>query len=133
MLEQAMEAALSIEKKFYTALLEFSEFTKELSDALDRQDQVSFQLNLNMRQDSVNRLLEYQEALKKECNSLPEDESACLRAILSGEEPDGGEKAQILAAQVKKNRSLLERALQADRAVNQRLGGRDSFYADTEP
>ena len=38
------------------------------------------------------------------------------------------EKGEELCRQVRRNRDLLERTVQADRRVSRRLGGKDSFY-----
>lgn len=126
--EQTVMSALVTERKMYTALTELLETTGELSEALSRQDQVSFQLYLGMRHDTLNQLAECKAILKKQCADLPEKEGNALRQILSGEAPqDGG--AQRLADQVRRNRELWQKAVLADRLANQRLGGKKSFYA----
>lgn len=114
----------------YAVLSEFLDTTSELSDALQRQDQVSFQLYLNMRQESVNQLSEYKEALKKQCLDLSPAEGELLRTILSGGDAPSDGNVKKLSEQVHKNRGLLDRAVQADRVINQRLGGKKSFYSN---
>lgn len=122
-------AALSVERKMYAVLSEFLDTTSELSDALQRQDQISFQLYLNMRQESVNQLSEYRDALKKQCSELPSADGDLLRSILSGGEVPNDGSMKKLSEQVHKNRGLLDRAVQSDRVINQRLGGKKSFYS----
>ena len=112
----------------YTALNELLETTGELSEALQRQDQVSFQLYLGMRQDTLNQLAECKAILKKQCAELPEKEGNALREVLSGETPED-DGVQRLADQVRRNRELWEKAVLADRLANQRLGGKKSVYA----
>lgn len=130
--EQTVLSALVVERKMYTAFTELLETTGELSEALRRQDQVSFQLYLSMRQDTLNQLTEYKALLQKQCAELPETEGNALRDILAGKTPveDG---AQRLADQVRRNRELWQKAVMADRIANQRLGGKKSFYAGKRP
>ncbi len=128
--ERDISPALAVARKMYTALSEVLEATADLSDALRRQDQVSFQLYLSMRQDSLNQLQDCRALLQKQCAGLPQAEGQALREILSGTEaapaPPGAEK---LAEQARRNRALWERAVQADQAINRRLGGGKSYYA----
>ena len=98
--DQIIMAALSVERKMYAVLSELLDTTSELSDALQRQDQVSFQLYLNMRQESVNQLSEYREALKKQCLDLPPAEGELLRAILSGGDASSDGNVKKLSEQV---------------------------------
>ena len=67
------------------------------------------------------------ELLKKQCGGLPKEEGDLLRQILSGKKPAGVE-GEALSLQVERNRALLERTLQADKALSRRLAGRESFY-----
>ena len=130
--EQTVMSALVTERKMYTALTELLETTGELSEALSRQDQVSFQLYLGMRQDMLNQLAECKAILKKQCAELPEKEGNALRGVLSGETPED-DGVQRLADQVRRNRELWQKAVLADRLANQRLGGKKSFYAGKRP
>ena len=85
--KQELDAALAAERAMYRALSEVQDITRELLDAVDRQDQVSVRLFLSMRQEG-----------------------------------------EALSLQVERNRALLERTLQADKALSRRLAGRESFY-----
>ena len=67
------------------------------------------------------------ELLKKQGGGLPKEEGDLLRQILSGKKPAGVE-GEALSLQVERNRALLERTLQADKALSRRLAGRESFY-----
>ena len=64
--EQSVMTALALERKRYTALTEVMELTEELSQAFQRQDQVSVQMFLRMRQEPVNQLREYQALERKQ-------------------------------------------------------------------
>lgn len=125
--QQEWTAALAVERKMYGALSEVLDLTRELSDAVGRQDQVSVRLFLQMRQEQINLLRECREALKKQCQRLPPQEGESLRLVLAGEAPDAPE-GNALLLQVRRNRALLERVIELDQRVNQRLGGKKSFY-----
>lgn len=122
-------AALATERKCYAALTEVMELTQNLSDAVQRQDQVTVQMFLSMRQEPINQLKEYRSLQRKRCASLPEEESAALWKVLTGKGADGTGQLQDLEKVVGQNQSLLERIQQADRQVSVRLGGKKSFYS----
>ena len=125
--KQELDAALAAERAMYRALSEVQDITRELLDAVDRQDQVSVRLFLSMRQEQINQLRDQKELLKKQCGGLPKEEGDLLSQIVSGKKPAGVE-GEALSLQVERNRALLERTLQADKALSRRLAGRESFY-----
>lgn len=126
---QVIAAALATERKCYAALTEVMELTQDLSDAVQRQDQVTVQMFLSMRQEPINQLKEYRSLQRKRCASLPEEESAALWKVLTGKGADGTGQLQDLEKVVGQNQSLLERIQQADRQVSVSLGGKKSFYS----
>ena len=65
--KQELDAALAAERAMYRALSEVQDITRELLDAVDRQDQVSVRLFLSMRQEQINQLRDQKELLKKQC------------------------------------------------------------------
>lgn len=121
--EQAIMGALSTERKRYNTLTEVMELTQELSQAIQRQDQVSVQMFLSMRQQPINQLRELQALRRKQCIMQPE-----LEALLSGAQAGQTPLAQSLVKLAEQNRGLLERIRQADRQISMRLGGKKSFY-----
>lgn len=128
--ENIIAAALSTERKRYTTLTEVMELTKELSDAFQRQDQVSVRLFLSMRQEPINQLREYRAIQCKRCAALPDEEGEVLWKVLTGQgSGDGSEQLQALEKLVGQNRNLLERVQEADRQVSMKLGGKKSYYA----
>lgn len=122
-------AALATERKCYAALTEVMELTQDLSDAVQRQDQVTVQMFLSMRQEPINQLKEYRSLQRKRCASLPEEESAALWKVLTGKGRDDTGQLQDLEKLVGQNQSLLERIQQMDRQVSVSLGGKKSFYS----
>ena len=72
--------------------------------------------------DAQGRLLERQIALGGE-------DAARLRALLQGGAP-AGPAEQPLAEQIATNRRLLEKVVEQDRRLSQRLGGKASYYQE---
>ena len=98
--KQELDAALAAERAMYRALSEVQDITRELLDAVDRQDQVSVRLFLSMRQEQINQLRDQKELLKKQCGGLPKEEGDLLRQILSGKGPvpPGGTEPRAVRA-----------------------------------
>lgn len=129
--DQTLSTATAIQRKMYTSLTEVADLTDQLSQAVDRQDQVSVRMFLSMRQDEINQLTNCKAILQRQCAELPAEEGAQLRQILAGtaDWAPATQAGQILQHQVERNRALLKRVQQADQAVSRRLGGPTSYYA----
>lgn len=126
--QQAVSAAMAVEKQMYLALTEVEELTGELGHALERRDQVAVRMYLSLRQEEINRLTEHKALLRRQCAQLPEEEARQLRALLSRQDTGPIEGTEDLKRQVKRNGVLLDRVLRADKRISQRLGGKQSFY-----
>ncbi|MEG1684066.1 MAG: hypothetical protein RR295_09550 [Oscillospiraceae bacterium] len=116
---------LVLEKKLYGKLTEVTELTRQLAEAVDRQDPVSVRLLISMRQEPIYSLQEIQANL--ELSQIGLADAARIGALLEGEDA-ATEEEQPLADQVATNRHLLERLLTLDRQVSLKLGGEDSAY-----
>lgn len=129
--DQTLAEALAIQRKMYASLTEVAELTDELSQAVDRRDQVSVRMFLAMRQEEIDRLLGHRAALRRQCAQLPPGDRTLLLQMLQGKESSGliSPDVQALERQAKNTRSLLERVCRADQAVSRRFGGPKSFYS----
>lgn len=129
--DRHFSAASAVQRKMYVLLTEVSELTDQLSQAVDRQDQVSVRMFLSMRQEELQRLADCQLMLRRQCEALPGTDGALLHQMISGSfsgtppSPAG----EALLHQVQRNRALLERVQRVDQSVSRRLGGKNSFYA----
>lgn len=126
--KEVLETVLALERKMYSALNEVLEVTEELSDAIQRQDQVSVQLFLKLRQEPIDRLQECRTRLINLCGRLPGADGAQLRRLLSGQGDGLIPGAETLEKQVHQTDNLLKRVLVVDQAVNRKIGGKKSFY-----
>ncbi|MGO5114655.1 hypothetical protein ACTQ33_06435 [Candidatus Avoscillospira sp. LCP25S3_F1] len=125
--QQTITEAHGACRTMYTALSELLELTTDLSEAIQRQDQVSVQLFLSMRQEPLERLRICDAHLRRLCSSLPQAESAQLRQVLNGQS-GGTATTQGLERTVRQNRQLLEQITRMDERINRRMGGKKSFY-----
>ena len=64
--EQQLTSVLATERRIYAALSEVLELTGELSASIQRGDSVSVQLFLQLRQEPINQLREYQTNLAQQ-------------------------------------------------------------------
>ena len=72
--EQQLTSVLATERRIYAALSEVLELTGELSASIQRGDSVSVQLFLQLRQEPINQLREYQTNLAQQCRILPAED-----------------------------------------------------------
>lgn len=124
---RVLEELLLKERLLYVKLSEFEDLTRQLGEALDRRDEVSVQMLLNMRGEPANQLQEADQQLRQRLMELPEDDAIRAREILEGGEQQSPEEA-ALCGQVKQNRRLLQRCREIDKKISVRMGGNRSFY-----
>lgn len=127
--EELLTEILKRVQRNYMCMVEIERVTKELGDALSRNDRESSQLLLNMRQEAMEQFIE----IKQEIYMLLEaggDEKEKLRSWLRGEDKyptDNFETGKIreLSGQLLQ---ALERTKGIDKILNQRVTGKDSYY-----
>lgn len=126
------EIAKLLQKK-YNSMSEVSRLTDETSQAFGRNDKVSAQMLLGMREEELNKIRECDKRIFLFRESAPAEISDWLEDALKGkqpvsETPYGKEGATVLriAGNI---RSVWEKAMTVDRYMNNKLAGKDSFYA----
>ena len=114
-------------KRTYAALNEALDLTRQLADAVDRDDQVTVQMLVAMRQEPTDKLAAAHEALSQQKAALPAQDRERLTALLKGaaaEEP----AENALAGQVGLNQRVLKQLVDLDRVVNRKLTREKSIY-----
>ena len=114
-------------------MVEIERMTRELGDALSRNDQESAQLLIKMRQEEMDLTSE----MKGEIQLLIQasgDEQGKLLCWLKGEStypPDSFEEKKIveLSCQLMQ---VLNRTIEIDKRVNSKLAGKDSYYQSAQ-
>ncbi len=114
-----------LERRKYNYLVEVMDVSRQLGEALDRNDQVSVKLLVAMRQEPILHLKELQTIIADRRSKIEDDSR--LQALLDGAPPQIREEAAYID-QVGIARRLLEQILVLDRRLNTRLAGKDSYY-----
>lgn len=113
----------------YRHMVEIERVTKELADALSRNDQESVQLLMKMRQEELEQFM----GTKQEIRMLVEaggEEKEKLKSWLQGEnkhQPEGFEEKKLLEISMQ-IRQILKRTIDIDKMFNSRVAGKDSYY-----
>ena len=114
-------------KRIYNLLNEVMDVSRQMAEAMDRDDQVAIQMLVSMREEPVHRLRQARRALKEQRDALEPEEALRLTQLLNGEEAKTEAEAP-LAAQIGANRRLLEQVLELDRVLNRKLTREESIY-----
>ncbi len=131
-----MEAAALMDahvqlKRIYNALNEALDLTRQLADAVDRDDQISTHMLISMRQEPTDRLAQAYQALDQQRQGMPSVLPAAdadrLAAILKGGEAETPEEAPLVS-QAGVNRRVLRQLVDLDQVVNRKLAREKSIY-----
>lgn len=114
-------------KRIYSTLNEALDLTRQLADAVDRDDQVTVQMLVAMRQEPTDKMARAHQALDQQKAALPASDRERLTALLRGAEAETAEEGP-LAAQVGLNRRVLQQLVDLDRVVNRKLTREKSIY-----
>lgn len=111
-------------------MVELERLTKELGDALSRNDQESAQLLMKMRQEEMEHTTETKAEIKMLLQSATGEEQEKLRSWLAGEEryPAEGFEAKKIVELSSQMALVLNRTISIDKAINQKIAGKDSYY-----
>jgi len=125
MTEKAVMDALVQMKRTGNLLNELEDLTRQLGEAIDRNDQVSMQMLVAMREEPLEKLQAADVAVRDQLEALGDgDQAAALAGILNGGPPlqPGERTQQMLCDQVAANRRRLKQIMELDRVLNQRMG-----------
>lgn len=114
-------------KRIYTALNETYDLTRQLAEAVDRNDQVTVQMLVAMRQEPVEKLRRGQQVLDQLKAALPQEAQDPMEALLKGSGTPAPEEA-ALANQAAINQRLLKQLVDLDRIVNRKVTREKSIY-----
>lgn len=114
-------------KQQMVKLLEVSDLTEQMAQAVERQDQASINMLLSMREEPIRQLQEIEASIQEYLPTLPAEEAIRCAGLLKGEAAQTPEE-EPLALQVAQDRRLLEQIQKLDEKVSVTLGGKQSFY-----
>ena len=116
-------------KRTGNLLNELEDVTRQMGEAIDRNDQVSLQMLIDMREEPLGKLQAADRAIRDQLELLEDKmEAAQLASMLNGGPPadSGARVQQQLCEQVAINNRRLKRVMELDRQLSQRLGREDS-------
>lgn len=119
--------AYATEKKMYVLLNEAYDLTKQLADAVDREDRVTIQMTLAMRREPLKALHDARKSLEQQRDALGDEDARSLTELLNGAAAQRQEEVN-LAEQVAKNTRLLNRVLALDKEINLKFNREKSQY-----
>ena len=131
MTEKTVRDALVQMTRTGNLLNELEDLTRQMGEAIDRNDQVSLEMLIAMREEPLSKLQEADRAVRDQLELLTDKfEAAQLASMLNGGPPaDSGARAQQqLCEQVAANNRHLKRIVELDRQLNERLARENSVY-----
>lgn len=108
-------------------LIEVADVTRQVAEAVERNDAVSAQMLLNEREQPVRALKEMEEELRAYIVEQPEAEAIRLNELMRGAEAETDEE-KPLVEQVAQFRRLLASVQAMDEQLSVRMGGNQSYY-----
>lgn len=129
--EKPVMDALVQMKRTGNLLNELLDLTQQLGQAIDRNDQVSIQMLVAMREEPLAKLQAADQALRDQLEVMTDLESAAqLASMLNGGLPaqEDSQTQQALCAQVAANQRRLKQVMDLDRMLNQRMARERSAY-----
>ena len=115
------------EKRRYALLSELFDLTKQLAEAVDRNDEVTIQMLLSMREGPLAQMRQVEENLTRQRSSLSEEDGRRLAELLSGAQAQRQEE-NALSGQVGTNRRLFGQLVELDKRVNKKVTREKSVY-----
>ena len=109
-------------RKMYNLLNEVMDISRQLAEAVDRNDQVSVRMLVSMRQTPINQAKEADQALRLQCAA-----DGRLRDLLAGGEAQTPEEVP-LANQIASNARLLKQVINLDQILSRKVAREKSIY-----
>ena len=131
MTDKTVMDALVQMKRTGNLLNELEDLTRQMGQSIERNDQVSLEMLIAMREEPLGKLQAADQAIRDQLELLPDKlESAQLASMLNGGPPADPDKRiqQQLCEQVASNNRRLKLIVELDRRLNERLGRENSVY-----
>ena len=131
MTEKAVMDVLVQMKRTGNLLNELEDLTRQIGQSIDRNDQVSLQMLIAMREEPLGKLQAADQAIRDQLELLTDKlEAAQLASMLNGGPPADSDARtqQQLCEQVASNNRRLKQIIDLDQQLSQRLGREDSMY-----
>lgn len=115
-------------KRIGTLFVEVEDLSRQMAEAIDRQDEVSMQMVLAMRSEPIDKLLVADSALREHIKSIGEDRVR-IRKLLDGDAAVAqNETETMIAEQAAANIRMHKKILEMDKVINKKLTRDKSIY-----
>lgn len=114
-------------RRVYNLLGEVMDLSRQLAEALDRNDSISAQMLLAMRGEPIKQLDDTRETIRRQIDAVPAEEREHFRALLNGKAAAAPEE-QSFAEQVAANARLLKQVQELDKALSAKIARGNSVY-----
>lgn len=127
--EMLLEIVKQLQKKYHH-ITEISRLTKEMADSISRNDRVSAQMLLAMRQEEMNQADKCDKNIDCLLESLSDAQADQIRELMSGinNMDNQGFELQKICEISNHIKQSLEKTIVIDKGMSSRLAGKDSFY-----
>lgn len=132
-MELDISQVLKLLEKRYASILEIARLTRELEDALGRDDRASALLTLQMRADEMAKADEYMEEIWRMGESNAQNLQKLhwlFRTDPSAASEEGKEEKAVYSLR-EKICQMVERLQASDKRLSQRVAGLKSYYGTT--
>lgn len=119
--------ALAQVKRMGNLLNEVQDLSRQMAEAIDRDDRVSVEMLVNMRREPIDKLVDAEDVLADQPASLPPEDGVRLAELLAGA-PAREADEKTLAELVGSNRRRLEQIIALDKILNRKLARENSVY-----
>lgn len=116
---QLMDAFVQV-KKMGNFCNEVMDLSQQLAEALDRNDRVSVQMLVSMRQEPIEKLQVADQSLRRQISDLGPVDGQYLADLLNGG-PGSNDEEKAFAAQVAANSRVLRKVIDLDKVLNQKM------------
>ena len=128
MKQEQLTDLLVLKKRIGTLLIEVESHTRQLADAIDRQDEVSMNMILAMRSEPLDKLIGIDQALREYLDGLGEDRER-IRNILNGDASAAQtDMERVLAEQAASNQRIHAKVMELDKILNRKIAKDKSIY-----
>ena len=112
-------------RRIYNALGEVESLSRQVAEALDRNDPMAVKVLLAMREEPILAAHHARDILRQMVEST--DDGGRLRALLNGAAAENADE-RGLANQIAMNERLLAQIRELDRVLSQKIAREQSFY-----
>lgn len=128
--EEFLSEILRRVQQKYVHMVEIERLTKDMGDALSRNDRESVELVLKMRGEEMEKAGTAKREIQVILEAMDQEDQEKLQSWLKGEdkyEPDGFE-ARKIAELSGQTQQVLKRTISLDKVLNTKIAGKDSYY-----